>query len=933
MVGRQPLVFEFWPGGATGDPARPDLLGGKGASLASLSLAGFPVPAGFTLLTECCDYYQRHERRPPDLETQVAAALERLEARVAARFAAGASPLLLAVRSGAQASMPGMMDTVLNVGMHPGLIDAFASPREFWIRYASHLRMLFASIGGAEAEKWLATTRSEKECESWDVATAQAACLRLLDAWEPCTGKPLPEDPLQRLWLAIDAVMRSWNSPRALAFRRRQSASTGQGAAVNVQAMFQAERAGVLFTRNPRAPAHDESIMEAGWGLGDSVVSGRVTPDRYVWDYRSRKLLATTPGDRLDSRTAWTEQQVIELGDWGQRVEQHFGFPCDVEWAWADGRFALLQARPIQGWEVAREVPGQREAEIERLQRLAGAERVVWVAHNLSETLPDATPLTAQLMQRWLSARGGLGRLYAILGFEPADSDESILEWIAGRPYVDPRRQASLFFGNFPFTYDPDELVARREILEGPPGHWNMDQVDPWLFARLPKLAVIFWRISRTVRRLKHEAVARFEQRVVQAATTFLDRCQAQELPILSDAQLWDEWLIRRDFVLGELAAESMLPGYLGGLAFVRLDAQLRQIFGDEQGNAIRSWLTAGLLDDIAVDPSRMLEQVARGEETLAAFLERFGHRCVGEMELSRPRWHEDSTYLVQRIEHLQRRLARGETLPASIHSTQVAARNEAERELPGLLTQRGASSLYENLRDDLDEVRVFLPYRELGKFHWLRGYAALRNISEEWARRWGLGADLYYLSQAEIEEFSQRREEVVAQVPRRRWQWQARRLLGFPDLIDSQQLSKFVADHGPSVKALTYGERFGTRVEEMMPEAARRERLAWDARPLSAGAAEGIAVHVTDPHDVDELPRHCVLVCPSTDPAWTPLFVHLRGLIVERGGDLSHGAIVARDMGIPAVACEQALTKIPRGVRVRLDGTNGRVEIVESST
>ncbi|MFO0820195.1 MAG: PEP/pyruvate-binding domain-containing protein [Pirellulales bacterium] len=933
MVGRQPLVFDFWPGGAAGDPARTDLLGGKGASLASLSRAGFPVPAGFTLSTECCDYYQRHERRPPDLETQVAAALERLEARVAARFAAGASPLLLAVRSGAQASMPGMMDTVLNVGMHPGLINAFASPREFWVCYASHLRMLFASIGGTEAEKWLATTRSEKECGSWDVATAQAACLRLLDAWEPCTGKPLPEDPLRRLWLAIDAVMRSWNSPRALAFRRRQPASAGQGTAVNVQAMFQAERAGVLFTRNPHAPAHDESIIEAGWGLGDSVVSGRVTPDRYVWDYRSRKLLAATPGDRPDSRVAWTEQKVIELGDWGQRVEQHFSYPCDVEWAWANGQFAILQARPIQGWEVAREVPGQREAEIERLQRLAGAERVVWVAHNLSETLPDATPFTAQLMQRWLSARGGLGRLYSILGFEPADSDKSILEWIAGRPYVDPRRQASLFFGNFPFIYDPDELVARREILERPPGHWNMDQIDPWLFARLPKLAVIFWRISRTVRRLKHEAIARFEQRVAQAATTFLDRCQAQELPTLSDAQLWDEWLIRRDFVLGELAAESMLPGYLGGLAFVRLDAQLRQIFGDEQGIAIRSRLTAGLLDDIAVAPGRMLEQVARGEETLAAFLERFGHRCVGEMELSRPRWREDSTYLFQRIEHLQRRHARGEASPASSHAAQVAVRHEAEGGLPDLLAQRGASSLYENLCDELHEARMLLPYRELGKYHWLRGYAVLRNISEEWARRWGLGADLYHLTEAEIEEFSLRREEILAQVPRRRWQWQARKLLAFPELIDSRQLSNLVSDQGDSMKALIRGERSAARGEVMMPDAERQEVFAWPARPLSAGSAEGIAVHVTDPQEVDELPHHCVLVCPSTDPAWTPLFVHLRGLIVERGGDLSHGAIVARDMGIPAVACEHALMRIPRGVRVRLDGTNGRVEIVESPT
>lgn len=931
MIVGQPLVFEFWPGGATGDPARVDLLGGKGAGLAALSLAQFPTPAGFTISSECCDYIERLGDWPAVLDEQVAAALERLEARTATRYALGPSPLLLAVRSGASASMPGMMDTILNVGLHPGLIDSFPTPQEFWTSYASHLRMLLKSVAGSAAETLIrlanrATAKSERDCEA-----ARAEALRLRDGWELCVGAPWPEDARQRLRLAINAVFRSWNNPRARAYRERLGLKDARGTAVTVQVMFPAETAGVLFTGNPQIPTKRECVIEAAWGLGDAVASGAVTPDRYVVDTQTGEIRETAPGERVDRPTMLTERQVIELSELGQRVERHFGFPCDIEWAWGRGRLVLLQVRQIKGLDIAAEIPQARRDEIERLRRLAGTERVVWVSHNLAETLADATPLTTQVLGQMLGPRGGFGRLYEMLGFEPAESEQSIIEWIAGRPYVDPRRLARLFFANLPFVYDPDLLREHRAIIEGPPSQLNWEQADPWLFARLPNVALILWRVWRMSKKLTREAAPRFDRQVAQTVDAFRHRCVAADLTTFSEDQLWAEWLVRRDYVVGELAAESLLPGYLGGLAFMRLDVRLRQIFGDAQGIALRSRLAAGLGQDIAVDQNRALEQVAQGERSREEFLERFGHRCVGEMELSRPRWREDFSYLTRRIANFQRRAEQGGASSAAKHESQVAAREAAERELPHLLAQFGAASLLEDILADLRLVQTLLPYRELGKFHWLRAYAALRSIAEEWGRRWGIGNDIYFLDETEIEEFASRREKLLAELPGRRRRWQAQRTLCFPDLIDSRDLSALSAEESAPLMAAPSGNTASNGQALTALTAKVQPPSYWDARPLSAGVVEGIALRVTDPHEVDELSEDCVLVCPSTDPAWTPLLIHARGLIVERGGALSHGAIVARDLGIPAVACEEAMRRIPSGARVRLDGTKGRVELVES--
>lgn len=888
-------IYDFRPGFSAGDPSRIDVLGGKGASLAAMSRAGFPVPAGFTIAAECCAATRERGEWPEGLRDEVRQAMLRLEAASGRTFGHGPKPLLVAVRSGAAASMPGMMDTILNCGLRPELATVFPSPRQFWLDYAEFVRMFAASVAGLKFD-------------DDPQADPESTALRRIERWRQETGRLFPEDPWEQLDAAIDAVFASWNSERARVYRRRHDVRGVAGTAVNVQSMFPSERAGVLFTANPHDPSRGEMIVEASWGLGESVVSGAVTPDIYVLDAETLALKETIPGARPADEPALDAERLHELARLGQAVDRHFQARSDVEWGWAEGRFALLQARAIRGLEVLAEIPLARREEIARVRELAGPRRCVWVEHNLAETLPYPTPLTWDVVRRFMSGRGGYGRLYRMLGFQPSSSVEEtgFLDLIAGRIYVDPRRAARFYFGSLPFCYDVAEILADRRALEAPPRRLDLEASDPLLFARLPGLAWQLWRASRAARRLREASPERFDEFVRTELQRFLDDAAARPLSGFDDAALIAEFERRRDWVLGPLAAESLVPGYFGGLALARLVAWLSQLLGNEAGERLAVELTAGLEGDVTVEQNVALDAVARGDRTLTQFLDEFGHRGANEMELAEPRWSDDPTSLESVVERL--RTTRGPR-PEELHMRQAVRRRAAEQDLPRQLADAGGSSLLESIRADLAEARELLPYRETGKFHLMRGYATMRSPLLELARRWELGRDLFFLRLEELAEFRVRAGELRQAIRARKLRWQAWQRLPAVGVVDSDRVESL--GELPSVAGNTASDG------------------EWPARPLASGVAVGVAVIVRDPAEAADLPEDFILVCPSTDPGWTPLLVGARGLIVERGGVLSHGAIVARDFGIPSVVLEQATRLIPAGARLEIDAGRGRVRVL----
>jgi pyruvate,orthophosphate dikinase len=341
-------VYSFGDGTADGSNRDKLLLGGKGAGLAEMSRLGAPVPPGFTISTEVCAHYQHNGHEyPPGLVAEVEEHLAVLERRMGRRFGDPANPLTVSVRSGAAISMPGMMDTILNLGLNlegiAGLERGGADPR--WARdcYRRLLQMYGDVVLGVDSENFeqqLAKVRRE-EAVATDAELSAAALDRVIAAYEAllvAAGRPFPEDPREQLWGAIGAVFGSWDNRRAREYRRLHGISESLGTGVNVQAMVFGNRGadcatGVGFTRNPatgEAKFYGEYLVNA---QGEDVVAGIRTPQPIEGDNSKPGLAGDFPE---------AHRQLHEVAE---RLERHFRDMQDLEFTIEHGRLFLLQTR------------------------------------------------------------------------------------------------------------------------------------------------------------------------------------------------------------------------------------------------------------------------------------------------------------------------------------------------------------------------------------------------------------------------------------------------------------------------------------------------------------------------------------------------------------------------------------------------------------
>jgi len=287
-------IYEFGDGKAEGSADMRDLLGGKGANLAEMSSLGLPVPPGFTITTEVCTHFTEHGNAyPDDIESGVTKALAKIEKTLGRTFGSPDKPLLVSVRSGARASMPGMMDTVLNLGLNDttveGLVKDSGDERFAYDSYRRFIQMYGDVVLGVEHhtfEDLLEDHKAESGVEL-DTELTPDNLRTLVDDYlalvEKELGTPFPQDPLEQLWGAISAVFGSWMNDRAITYRRLHAISAEWGTAVNVQAMVFGNMGddcatGVCFTRNPSTGEncyYGEFLINA---QGEDVVAGIRTP-------------------------------------------------------------------------------------------------------------------------------------------------------------------------------------------------------------------------------------------------------------------------------------------------------------------------------------------------------------------------------------------------------------------------------------------------------------------------------------------------------------------------------------------------------------------------------------------------------------------------------------------------------------------------------
>src|SRR5215469_592530 len=348
-------VYTFSNGKAEGRADMKNLLGGKGANLAEMSNLGLPVPPGFTITTDVCSYFYAHgETYPKELEKAVDAALAQVGKIAGGVLGDANKPLLVSVRSGARVSMPGMMDTVLNLGLNPATVEGLAkltgNPRFAYDSYRRFVHMYSSVVLEVEHSVFEEILESEKETKGVDLDTELDAndLKRIAELYKAEVkkrlGKPFPDDVREQLWGAIGAVFGSWKSHRAQTYRKLHNIPEEWGTAVNVQAMVFGNRGetsatGVAFTRDP---ATGEKVLFGEFlvnAQGEDVVAGIRTPQPISKIVRER-----TQGKK-PSMEEVMPACYAELKGIGEKLEAHYRDMQDVEFTVQEGKLFMLQTR------------------------------------------------------------------------------------------------------------------------------------------------------------------------------------------------------------------------------------------------------------------------------------------------------------------------------------------------------------------------------------------------------------------------------------------------------------------------------------------------------------------------------------------------------------------------------------------------------------
>jgi pyruvate,orthophosphate dikinase len=344
----QKYVYLFGGGEAEGKAEMKELLGGKGANLAEMNNLKIPVPAGFTISTEVCTYYESNKAYPPELEAEVTGALAKVEKMMGATFGDAKEPLLVSVRSGARASMPGMMDTVLNLGLNDvtvqGLVAKSGNPRFAYDSYRRFVAMFgdvvldLKPVDKDDIDPFEEILEEKKRVRKihYDTELTEGDLKELVAEFKAAikkrTGKEFPEDPNEQLWLAIGAVFASWNNERAIVYRKLNNIPDHWGTAVNVQSMVFGNMGedcgtGVAFTRDPATgdnKFYGEYLINA---QGEDVVAGIRTPQKI---------------DQLEKEMPDVYHQLVDVY---QTLEKHYRDMQDIEFTVQNKKLWMLQTR------------------------------------------------------------------------------------------------------------------------------------------------------------------------------------------------------------------------------------------------------------------------------------------------------------------------------------------------------------------------------------------------------------------------------------------------------------------------------------------------------------------------------------------------------------------------------------------------------------
>jgi pyruvate,water dikinase len=853
------------------DQTQVAVVGGKGAHLGELSrIEGIRVPAGFCVTT---DAFQRIMAEAPSIDDR----LDRLS-RLQPDDRESIRTLSAEIRQ---------------------IIESITIPDD-----------LAAAITGALARLGeLAPCAVRSSATAEDLPTASFAGQQ--DTYLNVTGPAAILQHVSRCWASLF-------TERAVTYRLRNGFDHRKvRMAVVVQRMVFPQAAGILFTADPVTGNRKVASVEASFGLGEALVSGLVNAD--VYKVRDGEVIDRTIGTKQlailpapaggtreqaidperQAQPALTDAQAVRLVELGRRIEARFGRPQDIEWCLADDDFHIVQSRPI--------------TTLFPIPETDDGENHVYISVGHQQMMTD--PLKPLGLSFWQMTT-------------PRPMAEA-----GGRLFVDvtqilasPASRAGLFGmvgKNDPLIGDALQTILDRGDFLPPPAEegpgWTAPssagapvETDPALVEELiQRSQAAIDALKREIRDRSGPALLEFIQADLKERRG--SQFDPRSLPVIMagmEAAWWlNEWL---ETWLGEKNAADVLTQSVPHNVTSEMGLALLDVADAIRPHPEVVAFLQQVNDDGFLDELPRLAGGREARDAIQGWLDRYGMRAVGEIDITRPRWSERPGMLVPILLGNVRNFQPGEAARRFEQGRREAWAKEQEV-LERLRALPDGEAKAEETKRMIDRVRAFAGYREYPKYGMVSRYFVYKQaLLEEAGRLVQAGVlrdaeDIFYLRFEELQE--------VVRTHR----------------VDDQLIRERKAAFA-SYRALT-PPRVLTSEGEMLSGAYRRDNLPAGALvglAVSAGTVEGRARVILDVARADLEPGD-ILVTAFTDPSWTPLFVAIKGLVTEMGGLMTHGAVIAREYGLPAVVGVQHATRlIQDGQRVRVHGTEGYVEILE---
>jgi pyruvate,water dikinase len=832
------------------------VVGGKGANLGELwRIDGVHVPDGFCVATDAF-------RRAMDGAPSMGDRLERLS-RVRPEDREATRRISTEIRES---------------------IEALALPPEL----AAEISRALARLGedGAYAVRSSATAE--------DQPTASFAGQQ--DSFLNVVGMSAVLQQVTRCWASLF-------TERAVNYRQKNGIDHRTvHMAVVVQRMVEPDASGVVFTAHPTSGNRMVVSVEATSGLGDALVSGRVNPDAYT--VRNGEIVARS--ERL-GEPVLDDAQVVRLADLGHRIEAHFGSPQDIEWCLADDDFQIVQSRPITTlFPIPEADDGQNHVylSVGHQQMMTDAMKPLGISFWQLTARPPMHEAGGRLFvdvaQALASSATRAGLVEGFGRSDPLTGDA--LRTIADRGFI---------------PSSPDQGSVAAPAATGPPADAPPIDADPTIVAELiSRNEASVAALAREIETRSGTELLDFVLSDIAELKRILFDPESNQVWMSAMQATWwlneklEEWLGERN--VADTLSLSVPDNVTSEMGLALLDvADVVRPHPD----VVAFLREVDVLHD--VDDETFLDEMAElpggmdGRDAIEAFLERYGMRCVGEIDITRPRWSERPTALVPVILGNVENAEPGAAAQRFEQGRQRAAAKEADvlarvRALPD-----GEQKANE-VKEKIDRVRTFIGYREYPKYGMINRYFVYkRAVLREAERLVQVGAvrdaeDVFFLTFQELQEVARTTQADHELIRRRKDAFRTNAALTPPRVLTSEG--------------------------EMVAGSYRRDDVPAGALvglPVSAGTVEGRARVIHDMTEADVEPGD-ILVTACTDPSWSPLFVAIAGLVTEVGGQMTHGAVIAREYGLPAVVGVERATRLIRdGQRIRVHGTDGFVELV----